>query len=496
MQRPAGDCPAALDKLALCTWYGGQTTRIANFCFDSHVFAIPSESWQAQLQSVKQSWPVLVAVFPLALVTGYLFLLLIRWCAGAFLWTVLLGFVAFFGIFGYDVYTNKDAIAAKHGTKQEYIAIAAYVLWAVAALVMLFSVCFCRTLQICVAMLKTASLFLKDVKSQILQPLIFTVAHLVFYVCWVIVAVYVVTIGMQGEPWAQEDTQTLCFKEGNPFCVKWSNNIHLFAMLFLLIMLYWGANFLHAMSKHGTAYAVGVWYFAPIGYQGGRAVKIIPGGSGLCNLGLTIRSLCLGIGYHMGSLALGSFVVSIAQIIRLMFFWAKEIEGEPQNPVSKCLFKIANCLAQCLERFLRFISGQAYIQIALTGRGFCESCGIAFAMFARHPLRFGFVYKASLLVEFLGVIVVSGVSTLAAYLAFEKIPQNVLPAVSSPVGPLVVAAVGSALIGMAIMHPFSTACSATMHCFVADEEMEVAAGSGGAQHTPAPLQRFVQEHCS
>jgi len=261
-------------------------------------------------------------------------------------------------------------------------------------------------------------------------------------------------------------------------------------------MLYWGANFLHAISQHATANAVGVWYFAPTGFQGGLPVKVIPGGGALCNLGLTLRSICLGVSYHVGSLAFGSLVVTIAQIVRLMFFWAKEVEGEQSNAVTKCLIKVGNCIAQCLERFLRFISNQAYIQIALTGRGFCESCGIAFAMFARHPLRFGFVYKASLLVEFLGVVVVAGVSTLAAYLAFEKLPQSVLPTLSSPVAPLAVVALGSALIGTAIMHPFSTACSAIMHCFAADEEMEVAAGSGGAQHTPAPLQQFVQEYCS
>lgn len=495
-QRPQGQCPEALDKLSLCTWYGGSTTRIANFCFDKDVFNIPGESWQAQLQSVKLAWPVLIAVFPLAVITGYLFLFLIRWCAGAFVWAALLSFIAFFGFFGYDVYLNKDTIAAKHGTKTEYVAILAYVLWALAALILLFSICLCRIIQICVAMLKTASLFLRDVKSQIIQPLIFTVAHLVFYACWVVVAVYVVTIGMKSEPQAKQDTQTLCFKEGNPFCVKWTSKVHIFAMMYLLVMLYWGANFLHAISKHGTAYAVGVWYFAPTGFEGARAIKIIPGGGALCNLGLTLRSICLGVSFHMGSLAFGSFVVTLAQIIRLLFFWAKEVEGEPQNPVTKCLFKIANCLAQCLERFLRFLSGQAYIQVALTGKGFCESCGIAFAMFARHPLRFGFVYKASLLVEFLGVVIVSGVSTLAAYLAFEKLPAYILPTLASPIAPLVAVGVGSAFIGMAIMHPFSTACSATMHCFVADEEMEVAAGSGGAQHTPAPLQRFVQEHCS
>lgn len=485
--RSAGDCPEELSKMKLCSWYGGDTTRIANYCLDADVFDIPNESWQTMLQNVKLSYPVLLASVPVALITGYLFLSFVRWCAGACIWTALLGHVAFFAIFGYKVYMDKDAIAEKHGMKKEYVACGAYFLWAMSAVVLLFSICFCNTIKKCTALLKTACMFLQDVKSQMLQPLVFAVVHVSFYAFWIVVALYVATIGMKSDSSATVDNQTLCFKEKDPFCIKWDSNLHIYAMAYLIVMLYWGVNFLHAVSQHATAYAVGVWYFAPTNFQHGAAVKIISGN-------LTCRGICLGIGYHLGSLAFGSLVVTAAELIRLLFWWAKQREASSANPISRILIAVSNCVAQCLERCLIFISSQGYIQIALTGKGFCRSCGIAGAMFIRHPVRFGFLYKASLLIEFLGVVLVSAVTTLVAYVALVMLPQSVLPqmATVSLVGPLTIVAVGAGLIGMLIVHPLSIACAASLHCFSADGEMENAAGFGGPQHTPAPLQHFLE----
>lgn len=485
-QREDAVCSPEMYKLGYCSWYGGNTVRVADFCLDPDVFDVQSQHWQVQLKNIQAAAWVLVCMLPVALIAGYTFLFLVRHCTALCVWGVLLGLTLFFGLSGYSVFANSDELAKKHDIQPDQLRWVAYGLWAVGVVVLLFSVCMCRTIKICVALLKTASMFLKDVKSQIVQPLVFGLAHLVFYASWVVVAVYVVSIGMKSD-----GTDAVCIKAGDPYCVKWTNNVHLAAMIYLFVVLYWTASWLHAASQCATAYSVGVWYFAPV--MDGR--KTLPGGNRVCHLRLLCRSICLAVFYHGGSLALGALILPVVQLLKMLLFWVVKKEEAGNNPLMTILACLTSCFVGCMERFLEFISPQAYVQVALCGKGFCESAGIAFALFARHPVRFGVVRKVSIVIDFVGVMAITAATTFIAYLCLVHLPEHLVPHMTSPIGPLVVVAVGSCLIGAAIMHPFSTAANAVMHCFAADEEMELNAGTMGAQHTPEPLLQFLQEHC-
>lgn len=58
------------------------------------------------------------------------------------------------------------------------------------------------------------------------------------------------------------------------------------------------------------------------------------------------------------------------------------------NPAANCAVKCCLCCVRCFENFIRFISTNAYIMIALTGEGFCHSAKNAFFLVIRNAAQF------------------------------------------------------------------------------------------------------------
>lgn len=65
--------------------------------------------------------------------------------------------------------------------------------------------------------------------------------------------------------------------------------------------------------------------------------------------------------------------------------------GQAQNSCVKFILKCTSCLVACFERFIKFITKNAYIQVALTGSNFCVASKDAFYLVLRNPLKFSVV---------------------------------------------------------------------------------------------------------
>ena len=81
-------------------------------------------------------------------------------------------------------------------------------------------------------------------------------------------------------------------------------------------------------------------------------------------------SICKGmwwiIRYHLGTIAFGSFLIALVQLIRIIFeYYREKLEkANKENAVVKCLLWTTSCCLDCLERFIKFISKNAYIQVS------------------------------------------------------------------------------------------------------------------------------------
>merc|ERR1712015_455962 len=94
--------------------------------------------------------------------------------------------------------------------------------------------------------------------------------------------------------------------------------------------------------------------------------------------------------YHLGSVAFGSFLIAVCSMLRFLFeYYRKKMGVAEKNKVVKVLVCLTGYLLWLMEKCVKFISKNAYIQIALTNDWFCQSAWNAFALVVRNVHRFG-----------------------------------------------------------------------------------------------------------
>jgi len=92
--------------------------------------------------------------------------------------------------------------------------------------------------------------------------------------------------------------------------------------------------------------------------------------------------------YHLGTLAFGSLLIAIVKLIRFLITQVEKRlkKAAGNNPVTKCIITFVSCCCKCffwcLEKFLKFISKNAYIMCAIYGRNFCVSAADALSKLA------------------------------------------------------------------------------------------------------------------
>ena len=122
--------------------------------------------------------------------------------------------------------------------------------------------------------------------------------------------------------------------------------------------------------------------------------------------------------YHWGSIAFGSFIIALVQFIRIIFeYYRKKIQmANKNNPVVKCLLCCTSYLLACLERCIKFITKNAYIQVALSSKNFCRSAWNAFLLIIKNAFRFGAVHSIGAIFMFLGRLFIICFTVVACYI--------------------------------------------------------------------------------
>lgn len=155
---------------------------------------------------------------------------------------------------------------------------------------------------------------------------------------------------------------------------KWLFLVQIFIIL-------WVLAFFSAIERFIIASTSLNWYFKGFGSDASGA----NGSVSICqSFGWAYR-------YHLGTMALGSLIVAIVNMIRILFEYAvKQAEktSVSQNAVAKCAICVTRCYLTCLEGCIKFINEQAYIMCAINSTNFCESAKEGFYISVRHYARF------------------------------------------------------------------------------------------------------------
>jgi choline transporter-like protein 2/4/5 len=223
-------------------------------------------------------------------------------------------------------------------------------------------------------------------------------------------------------------------------------------------------RYIHYMTLSG---AFANWYFATDKHT-------INGKTVIKSFGRTLR-------YHLGSIAFGSLILTIVQMIRLAFnYMMKKLEKGKDNPVIKFLWCCVNCCLKCLERFIDFLNKNSFIMIAIHGWGFCKAAKEAFLLLLRNALRVAAVNVLGDFLLFLGNLVVTAGCVMLAFGYFKvcETPATATTAtckvlgsdtqVTLSVGTVVVCGVLGYIIGKLFMGVFEVGIDTIFLCFCHD----------------------------
>lgn len=69
------------------------------------------------------------------------------------------------------------------------------------------------------------------------------------------------------------------------------------------------------------------------------------------------------VSFHLGSVAIGSFLISLVTFIRAVLKYVQSQLKNEQNDITRCLIHACQCCLCCFDKFLAYITRNAYIEI-------------------------------------------------------------------------------------------------------------------------------------
>eukprot|EP00931_Biecheleriopsis_adriatica_P048416 TRINITY_DN2796_c0_g2_i1.p1 TRINITY_DN2796_c0_g2~~TRINITY_DN2796_c0_g2_i1.p1 ORF type:complete len:990 (+),score=201.47 TRINITY_DN2796_c0_g2_i1:73-3042(+) len=399
---------------------------------------------------------------------------------------------------GYDI-TNPDL--------RKVLEIVGYIIWGLAVIYVLLIVCLTDRIRLAVAVNKVASVFVSHTPGILLLPAVQAVVAAIWCLAWAASAAFLLsqvpadyvpteafknysiaygtadTPGMctdkwpTGFVWKDEDNcqfdangEIACWRCAPPrYAFDWR-----FAVSFFVFL--WNNALNVAIGQCVVAGAVCTWFFTrnedkPL--SGCRSIR---------------TSLYNVFRYHLGSLAFGSFIIAVIQFIRyLMKYYEKQAQAQ-KNRVLVLILKIAQCCIWCLEKCVKFLNKNAYIQIALKGTNFCTSAKNAFYLILRNIVRIGTVAILGSAIQYVGIAFIMGGTAVVGYFLFAAMHPG-----EPPVIPVIVYVVVGYVVAKLFTAIFDLAVSTTLQCFICCEEMELGE-SGPDGFVPNSMRRWLDKN--
>jgi len=227
-----------------------------------------------------------------------------------------------------------------------------------------------------------------------------------------------------------------------------------------------------AFGQLSIACAVASWYFAP------NSEKLLPT--------YVPWGIKTSIMYHLGSVAMGSLIIALIQLVKYYLMYLSKQAEKQHNKLLAVIFGILAYAVWCFEKCARFLSKNAYIQIALLGRKFCFAAKDAFWLIFRNAGR---IFAAGLIAPVINVLGFAFITLSTCLAGFLLLEVSELP-LSSPYGACTIYLIEGWVCGKLVMNVFGLGVDTVLQCFVADEEINGTVGD----YTPHELTSFLADN--
>lgn len=431
---------------------------------------------------LRNSYGIILISFGFAFMVSLFYMIILRWLTGFFVWTTILLFLGALLTLAILCHVKSNQLsssaAAAADGQSNSSATSRTLYWFAVALYILFSVtlcmvcCYFKTIELCIAVLKSAALFVKAHFCIINVPVIFSMVLFGYLMFGMFVLLFLWSIGEYKK------------RDGLPFGqVQWDTNVrrliyvHLYSVILNgCIILYYGQFIIVASAS--------IWYFNQ-------------GGSEAAYPSPVKTATWWGVRYHMGSIVFAAFLLSFIIVVKLILMYiqyqAEKIASKsPTAKLIRCVLCLMQCLVSCFERAIKFISKTGLTMVAITGKHFCSSCRQGMYLILRHPLKFGLVGVLGEVFVFLGKIFVAVLTTMTGYVvvtSYSYYKENLY----SPVIPCIFFFFIGIIVGSIFMAVYGLAADAIMCCYFVDKELFEKKERETAR-APEPLKEFFRDN--
>ncbi|KAE8619858.1 hypothetical protein XENTR_v10010003 [Xenopus tropicalis] len=446
------------------------------------------------------SWYWIIIGLLIAMVISLIFVVLLRFLAGIMVWVMIVLVIAVMGYGIFHCYMEYARLKGEAGSdvtlkdigfqtdirvylhlRQTWLAFM-IILCILEVIVILLLIFLRKRILIAIALIKEASRAVGSVMSSLVFPLFTFLLVCLCIAYWAITAVFLST---SNEAVYKVFNETQCDFSGKTCDPETFNTTnvtrlcpdatcqfafyggetyyHKYLIVFQIynaFMFLWLANFVIALGQVTLAGAFASYYWAF------KKPDDMPAFPIFSSLGRALR-------YHTGSLAFGSLILAIVQLIRILLEYLDHKLKGADNKCARFLLCCLKCCFWCLEKFIKFLNRNAYIMIAIYGTNFCTSARNAFFLLMRNIVRVAVLDKVTDFLLFLGKLLVVGCVGILAFFFFSRriqIVQDTAPTLNYYWVPILTVILGSYLIAHGFFSVYGMCVDTLFLCFCEDLE--------------------------
>uniref|UniRef100_A0A8C5BP35 Choline transporter-like protein n=1 Tax=Gadus morhua TaxID=8049 RepID=A0A8C5BP35_GADMO len=226
-----------------------------------------------------------------------------------------------------------------------------------------------------------------------LQPFWTFLGLMLFWVYWISVFLF---LGISGTPMKSNSTGLVEFQMKQPFQ---------YLVWYHAVGLIWISEFILAFQQMTIAGAVVTYYFT----RNKSEIPALP----------IVSSTWRAFRYHLGTVAKGSFIITLVKIPRLILTYLhSQLKGK-ENACARCMLKACVCCLWCLEKCLAFLNQNAYTATAINSTNFCTSARDALGILVENALRVATINSIGDFALFLGKVLVVSCTAFVGVLSLN-----------------------------------------------------------------------------
>nr|XP_023668251.1 choline transporter-like protein 1 isoform X2 [Paramormyrops kingsleyae] len=424
------------------------------------------------IAGVMTSKEIIVGLCLLALVLSFILMLVIRYISAVLVWiltgVVILGSLGGTGVLWWLYADHQNALNKTLGPNELQVAqdnVRALLIYAIVATVftvilLLLVFIMRKRVALTIALFHVAGKVFIHLPLLAVQPLWTFLALMCFWVYWVMVLLF---LGTAGNPVKNNQTGFVEFHMSGP--LQYTTWYH-------IVGLIWISEFILACQQMTVAGAVVTYYFT-------RDKSKMPATPILTSLFRLVR-------YHLGTVAKGSFIITLVKIPRLILMYIhNQLKGK-ENAIARCLLKACICCLWCLEKCLSYLNQNAYTATAINSTSFCTSARDAFLILVENALRVAAINTVGDFILFMGKILVVSCTAFVGVLTL-----NYQRAYTVWVVPLIIVCVFAFLVAHCFLSIFENVVDVLFLCFAIDTKHND--GSPGREfYMDKALMEFVE----